>query len=562
MENTLEIFGFNITKKAPKQSLEVLELEQDGDTAVVEDAGYGSWGGVIDGMDQTQLQRSADEIERIRSYREIAATSEVDEALTEIRNEVFVFDVPGKKAFEPSFLEDGDSDVSPAIQKKVMAEFEEIYAVTKFHDAGIDYFNRWYIDGRLYVQKVVDKNSPAKGIKKTIILDPLNIRKVKLIRRDADNLTFDLKNVDEFYAYSRRFDDSLRFGVTNVVSYGAYTQVGARIRKDAIAYADSSLRDLSTGRVVSYLDKAIVPYNNLKMMEDSMVIFRVVRAPQRRAIYVDVGNLQKNKSDAYMKEVMSRFKNRMTYDSKTGLLSDRRNVLSMIEDYWLPRREGSKGTEIQTLDGQDANGALEEVEYYRDKLWRALGVPRSRFGENSQSFMFGKGIEIQRDEYRFKKFLNNLRRHFLVWFEDVLKTQLVLKKVITEDEWDKIRRAFHWSFAEDNGFVEYKESEIINNRVNTLAAVDPYVGKYFTVDWVRRNVLRQTDEEIKTQDEQMKKEEKAGLYDKDIEDGNQFQPPAKQPAPARPDQGSSDGGSESSSETVRKRTVEVRTESE
>lgn len=515
----MEIFGFSITKKTPKVNLEVLEIDNDGDTTVIEDDGIGSYAGVLDGTG-TGLERSADEVEKIKNYREIAASSEVDEALTEIRNEVFVFDVPGKRAFEPEFLPDSESMVTPAIRSKIIKEFENMYSVTQFHDRGIEYFNRWYIDGRLYMQKVVEKTNASKGIRRVQVLEPLNIRKIKLVPREMDSLAINANAVDEFYAYSRRFDNAVRFGVTNVMSYGAYTQAGARIKPDAIAYADSSLRDLHSGRVVSHLDKAIVPYNNLKMMEDAMVIFRVVRAPQRRAIYVDVGNLQKNKSDSYMKEVMARFKNRMTYDSKTGTLSDRRNVLSMIEDYWLPRREGSKGTEIQTLEGQDANGTLEEVEYYRDKLWRSLGVPRSRFGENAQSFVFGRGIEIQRDEYRFKKFLNHLRRYFLVWFEDVLKTQLVLKKIILEEEWDDVRRSFNWIYAEDNAFVEFKESEIINSRIGTLASIDPYVGKYFSIDWVRRNVLRQSDEEIKTANTDMDKEEAAGLYDKEIEDGN------------------------------------------
>ena len=515
----MEIFGFSITKKTPKVNLEVLEIDNDGDTTIIEDDGVGSYAGVLDGTG-VGLERPADEVEKIRNYREIAASSEVDEALTEIRNEVFVFDVPGKKAFQPEFLPDEESFVTPAIREKIMKEFDLMYSVTEFHDRGIEYFNRWYIDGRLYMQKVVEKSNAAKGIRRVQVLDPLNIRKIKLVPRENDSLTINSNNVDEFYAYSRRFDSTVKFGVTNVMSYGAYTQAGARIKPDAIAYADSSLRDLHTGRVVSNLDKVIVPYNNLKMMEDAMVIFRVVRAPQRRAIYVDVGNLQKNKSDSYMKEVMARFKNRMTYDSKTGTLSDRRNVLSMIEDYWLPRREGSKGTEIQTLEGQDANGTLEEVEYYRDKLWRSLGVPRSRFGENAQSFVFGRGIEIQRDEYRFKKFLNHLRRYFLVWFEDVLKTQIVLKKIILEEEWETVRRSFFWTFAEDNAFVEFKESEIINSRIGTLASIDPYVGKYFSIDWVRRNVLHQTVEEIKASNKDMDTEEAAGMYDKDIEDDN------------------------------------------
>ena len=563
-----EIFGFTIQKKTAKEELRVLELDSDQGGATTITTAEGSPGmtfeaGVQTGLDADSAMVPADEVEKIRKYREIAMTSEVDEALTEIRNEVFIFDVPGKRAFDIDFSDDDDKAPSPAIQKKIVEQFAYLYDITDFHDRGIEYFNHWYVDSRIHFQKVVDQKKPQDGIKKIQFLEPLNIRKVRVVKKDPATGTIDLNKIVEYFIYARKFDPTMKFGVTNVVDYESVPGSALKIRSDAICTADSGLRDANTGKIIGYLDKAIVPYNNLKMMEDSMVIFRVVRAPQRRAIYVDVGQLQKNKADSYMKEIMARFKNRMTYDAKTGMLSDRRNVMSMIEDYWLPRREGGKGTEITTLDGQDASGALEEVEYYRDKLWRALGVPRSRFGENAQSFVFGKGIEIQRDEYRFKKFLDNLRRYFLEWFEDLLKTQLVLKKIITEDEWDDIRRTFFWTFAEDNAFVEYKESEIINNRINTLAAIDPYVGKYFTVDWVRKKVLRQTDLEIKAENDQMAKEEKEGIYDKEVdENGNTLSDPRYFNAPngrtttVQPS-GTDDGASES--ETVSKKSVTVTT---
>ena len=561
-----ELFGFELKRKAPKGELRVLEIGNEMTDGAVISAPEGSdmtyEAGVVNGLDADSALVPADEVEKIKKCREISMTSEVDEALTEIRNEVFIFDIPGKKAFDIDFM-DSDDAPSAAIQKKIAEQFSKLYDVTEFHDRGIEYFNRWYVDSRIYFQKVVDSKRLSEGILKIQFLEPLNIRKVRVVPKNSQNGTIDLNKIGEYYVYARKFDSTMRFGVTNVVDYESVPGSALKITPELIAFADSGMRDANSGRIAGYLDKAILPFNNLKMMEDSMVIFRVVRAPQRRAIYVDTGQLQKNKADSYMKEIMARFKNRMTYDTKTGLLSDRRNVLSMIEDYWLPRREGGKGTEIQTLDGQDASGALEEVEYYRDKLWRSLGVPRSRFGENSQSFVFGKGIEIQRDEYRFNKFLNSLRRYFLEWFEDLLKTQLILKKVITESEWPAIRRTFYWTFAEDNAFVEYKESEIINNRINTLAAVDPYVGKYFTVDWVRRNILRQTDLDIKTENDQMEKEEKEGVYDNPIEDDGQppfgNQQPAPQSSPGKSG-GEADGKAGNETEVTRKRTVKIEVE--
>ncbi|ASD50374.1 portal protein [Acidovorax phage ACP17] len=542
----MEIFGIEIKrKKAPKEELRVLDLNDElADAGVVldgGDAGISSQGGVFDGIGEGAATVPADEVELIRRYREIAVTGEVDEALQEIRNEVFIFDVPGKRAFDIDFT-DEDGAPSPSIQKKIAAEVATLYNVIDFHRNGTKLFDSWYINGKIHIQKVVDKRNPKLGILHTQILDPLNIRLVKYVKKEAGEIGVDLNKIQSWYMYGRTFDEKIKYGVVNVIDYGQSVS-GLRIHPDSIAYADSGIRDLNTGKSIGYLYKALTPYNNLKMMEDAMVIFRVVRAPQRRAIYVDVGQLQKNKADGYMKEIMARFKNKMTYDSKTGTLADRRNILSMQEDYWLPRREGSKGTEITTIDGQDTSGVIEEVEYYRDKLWRALGVPRSRFGDQAQSFVFGKGIEIQRDEYRFKKFINNLRRYFLEFFADCLRTQLILKNIITPEDWPDIHRTMFWTFAEDNAFVEYKESEIINNRINLLDACDKYVGKYFTVDWVRKNVLRQTDLEIQAETDQMDREEKEGLYDREVDDeGNdvtqpKFFPRESNPAFGVPDQG-------------------------
>jgi hypothetical protein len=272
---------------------------------------------------------------------------------------------------------------------------------------------------------------------------------------------------------------------------------GLKIHPDAISYSDSGIYDKNSNTVLGHLYKAIVPFNNLRLMEDSLIVYRVSRAPERRVIYVDVGNLPKNKAEQYMRDLMNRFKNKLVYDSRTGSVVDRKNILSMIEDYWVPRRDGGRGTEISTLPGGENLGIVEDVTYFKNKLYQSLNVPISRFQDEPPTFVFGKGTEINRDEYRFKKFIDRLRQRFMSLFEDLLRTQLLLKNVITDQDWEIIRRSLQWEFAEDNNFVEYKESEILNNRINTLTQIDPFVGKYFTKDWVLRNVLKFSDEEAK-----------------------------------------------------------------
>lgn len=496
----MELFGFELKRKKEKETLETFAIERD---TTAEGVMFEGMGGIhAHPWESTQLP--TEQIELIRTYRRLAKTSEIDEALQEIRNEIFIFDVPGERAFELMFTEETGSP-SVSIQKKIQEEFKEIYQIMDFHNRGIQYFEDWYVDSRLVLHKIIDANHPKEGIQRIDFIDPLNIRKIRIIPKPDRNGIFDVSKIREFYVYAQNFDNRYNFSRVTDVQFGTSVQ-GLQINPDVITFVDSGHFDREMGRYIGYLDKAVVPYNNLKMMEEAMLIFRVVRAPMRRAIYIDVASMQKNKADQYMKDMMSRFKNKMVYDSKTGQLMDRRNILSMMEDYWLPRRDGGKGTEIQTLDGADSQHMLEEVEYYRDRLWRALNVPKSRFGEQAQSFIFGKGIEIQRDEYRFKKFLDLLRQRFMRVIEDILKTQLVLKNVIIESEWDELRRFMFWQYAEDNAFVEFKESELISNRINMLQAVDPFVGKYFSAEWVRRKILRQSEEEIMTEDERMKNE--------------------------------------------------------
>ncbi|QFR57754.1 portal protein [Stenotrophomonas phage Moby] len=490
-----EVDSFNIDKEMTSEAV-IVDHYGQGDTAI--DGGFNV-------VPYQLAEVPAEKQELIRNYRELAASPEVDEALTEIRNEVFIFDVPDKKAIELDFTE--ESDLPQSIKNKILDAYEHVYGkVLSFDHRGIQYFDDWYVDGCIYLEKRVIKGKEKQGVHSVSEIDPTRIRKVRLLPK-PDPITgeFDVNAIQEFYLYSNFDPKMFPMNQTIQVNYGS-PLVGRRIHKDAITYVHSGLFDRNLGQYVSFLKKAIIPFNNLKMMEDAMVIFRVVRAPQRRAFYVDVSGMQKNKADAYMKGLSAQFKNKMVYDSTKGTLSNRRAIQTMLEDYWLPRRDGGKGTEVQTIDGQNAQDIMDEIEYLRDKLWRALGIPRSRFGDQPSTFVFGKGIEIQRDEYRFTKFLHLLRSRFILVIEDLLRTHLILTGVIKQSEWCDIREALDWQYTEDNAFVEFKESEIINNRLDSLARIQPYVGTYYSIDTVMRKILRMTDEEIKLEQEKMKTE--------------------------------------------------------
>lgn len=515
----MELFGNLKLKQKIDDPGELRTFGLDKETTserIVPQEWYRDHGGITS-IPYELTQIPSEELELIRSYRELAASAEVDEALQEIRNEIFIFDVPQKKAFELDFAE--ESELSDSIKKKVNEEFNYLYNLIDFDTVGIQWFDDWFVDSKLYLHKIIDQNRPKLGIKKVNVIDPLKIRKLRVVPTPDPDGTYDISQVKNLYVYSNFDHRTQPLGQPIQIYHGQHIN-GMQIAEEAITYVHSGLFDRSLGRYVGYLKKAILPFNNLKMMEDAMVIFRVVRAPSRRAFYVDVSGLQKNRAEAYMKDLMSKFKNKMVYNTKTGTLSDRRNIMSMTEDYWLPRRDGQRGTEITTIEGQTAQEILEEVEYFRDKLWRALGVPRGRFGQDQQSFVFGKGVEIQRDEYRFGRFLATLRSRFIVFMEDLLKTQLVLKKIIKPSEWEEVRHSILWQYTEDNAFVEYKESEILTNRMNSLSALEPHIGKYYSRNWVKKNVLRLTDEEIKTMDEEIEEERKEELKRQKEEGGD------------------------------------------
>lgn len=500
--NLLEMFGFQTKKGKPmEQETFTLEREELTDGLAIEVNPSGG----LSSLSYENTVVPADERDLINSYRSMAQSSDVDLALNEIRNEVFIYDIPGERAFDLAFTEEGGAP-SKKIQDKIIEEFRELYQVLDFTNRGPQYFDEWYINGKLFLHKVVDEDNKKDGITAVVIVDPLKIRKVRLLPRPNGDGTIDKSLIRELYVYNNLFSTQTgTYAPISDISFGTLVQ-GLQIEPDSICYINSGNYDYTLGRYVGYLKKAILPYNNLRMMEDAMLIFRVVRAPMRRVFYIDVGALQKNKAEEYMKSMMNRFKVKMVYDTKTGALSDRRNIQSMMEDYWLPRRDNGKATEVQNLEGQDSNNILEEVNYYKRKLFEAANVPISRFSDNPAPFVFGRGIEIQRDEYRYKKFLDKLRQKFMQIWDDLLRTQLVLKGIITDDEWADIRRYFFWNYSEDNAFVELKESEILNSRLMLLQAMDPFVGKYFSKEYVRRKVLRQDEDEADQEDEQMEKE--------------------------------------------------------
>jgi hypothetical protein len=473
-------FGFNLKTDKPKSNLEAIDIDhEDGSTEVVT-----PFGGIMSLTSDT-YQLPVSEVELIKTYRTLALTSDVDRVLNEIRNEIFIFDVPDKKAIDLTFDETNEQKLlSKATLKKIKTEYDILYEILDFQRRGLEYFDRWYIDGRIFLHKIVNSDKLKDGIQKIIRIDPLKIKRIVEYPQPNAEGIYDLNKTKVYYVFS---------DVGDVFSDNRTSRCMI-ISKDAIAYCDSGIYDYATGVALSNLWKMVVPYNNMKMMEEALLIYRVVRSPERRAFYISTGNLSKPKAEQYIKELMNRFKNKLVYDSRTGTVVDRKNVMSMVEDYWLPRREDGKGTEIQPLPGATNLGTIDDVELFKKKFLDASNIPASRFKDELASFTFGRTNEISRDEYRFKKFLDRLRNRFVILFEDLLKTQLMLKNIITETDWDAIKRSIVWVYAEDNNFVQWKEAEVLNSRIESMVSIDPLVGKYFDRAWVLRNVMKLTDE--------------------------------------------------------------------
>ena len=437
------------------------------------------------------------DIDLIKRYREIAQHPECDMAIEDIINEVIVSDE--RDAAVSVSLD--KLMISDNIKMKVRDEFEEVLRLLNFDEKGHDIFRRWYVDGRIYFHKVIDPKSPRKGLSEIRYIDPRKIKKVREVTKKRDTQGKGVEMIEataEWFVYNEK-------GIS-----AANTNSGLKISADSITYVTSGVIDQTKNMVMGHLHKAIKPTNQLRMIEDAVVIYRIVRAPERRIFYVDVGNLPKVKAEAYLRDVMSRYRNKLVYDASTGEVRDDRKHMSMLEDFWLPRREGAKGTEVSTLSGGQNLGEISDVEYFQKKLYQSLNVPMSRLDADN-GFNMGRAAEITRDELKFTKFVQRLRKRFTGVFNDILKTQLVLKGIITIEDWVKIKEHIQYSFLKDGYFAELKNAEILRERLSLAQEVSPYVGKYYSVEYVRKNILQQSDEDIIEIDRQIAGEVKSGI---------------------------------------------------
>lgn len=427
--------------------------------------------------------------ELINRYRSMMLAPEIDTAVEEITNEAIVT----SEIEQPVKLILDRLDQSDSVKKKIAEEFENILSLLEFKSKGFDYFRRWYIDARLYFHTITDETNPGKGIIELRYIDPLNIKKVRLTEKEKQDGVEIIKKIEEFYLYNK---DTTETSVPTGSSPGTTALNGIKISPDSIVYITSGLYDPQRRLIYGYLHKAIRVLNQLKMMEDSMVIYRISRAPERRIFYIDVGGLPKAKAEAYMKSLINQHRSKLVYDARTGEIRDERKYLSAIEDYWFPRREGGRGTEVTTLEGAQNLSQLADVEYFLKKLCKALNVPYSRIENEQKSFQIGKSTEITRDEVKFGKFIDRLRNKFSELFFELLKKQLILKNIIKDVDWDDIKKKVHFSFLNDMYFAELKELEIKQERLNALGSIEPYVGKYYSKYWVQKHILNQSDEDI------------------------------------------------------------------
>jgi len=476
-----EFFGFEIKRKEKELGAVTPPATDDGTYDI---SGGGFYSTILD-----TDGRSRTEDDLIRRYRDIAIQPECDSAIEDIVSEAIASD---ERDMCVSVVLD-NLQVSATIKKRIKEEFERILQLLDFNNKAHDIFRRWYVDGRIFYHKVIDSKNPRKGIQQLRYIDPRKIKKVREVQTGKRGQVDVVKKFKEFYIYNQHGHQ-----VNN-------TSTGVKLTFDSIAYCPSGLIDMHKGTVLSYLNKAIKPVNQLRMIEDSVVIYRISRAPERRIFYIDVGNLPKIKAEQYLKDVMNRYRNKLVYDASTGEIRDDRNHMSMLEDFWLPRREGGRGTEITTLPGGANLGEIDDITYFQRKLYRSLNVPISRL-EAEQNFSLGRSTEITRDELKFTKFVSKLRKKFSVIFNDLLRTQLILTGVIAEEEWKQMSEHIQFDFLQDNNFTELKNAELLKERLEMLSQVENYVGTYFSKEWVKKNVLHLTDDEIGEMQKQMDSE--------------------------------------------------------
>ena len=518
-----KLFGFSIddaSKKPDSIVSPVPKSNEDGVDYFVQSGFYGQYVD-IEGVYRT-------EFDLMRRYREMALHPECDAAIEDVVNEAIVSDLYDS----PVEIELTNVNASDNLKKKIREEFRTIKEMMDFDKKSHEIFRNWYVDGRLYYLKVIDVKNPQDGIQEIRYIDPMKIKFVRQEKKSDKNTLVNIQSptdikkdiypeIEEYYVFTPKPNYP-----TGTFSSAGNTKGSIKIAKDSVTYVTSGLFDRNKGTCLSYLHKAIKSLNQLRMIEDSLVIYRLSRAPERRIFYIDVGNLPKVKAEQYLKEVMSRYRNKLVYDASTGEVRDDRKFMSMLEDFWLPRREGGRGTEITTLPGGQNLGELTDVEYFQKKLYRSLNVPESRIASDG-GFNLGRSSEILRDELKFAKFVGRLRKRFANMFSDMLKTQLVLKNIITPEDWDQINDHIQYDFLYDNQFAELKESELMNERLGLVATIEPYIGKYFSVEYVRKRVLRQTDQEIIDIDAQIDKEIKDGI----IPDPNSVDPITGEPLP-------------------------------
>jgi hypothetical protein len=476
-----QLFGFEIKRKN-EEPVESFAPEIKDDGAVVVAAG-GAYGTFVD-LDGTARNES----ELVAKYREISLQPEIEMAVDDIVNEAIDAD-----SDEIVQLNTDNIEYSDQVKNLIKEEFQNVLDLFNFQTEAYELFKRWYIDGRMYYHIIIDETKPREGIKELRYLDPRKVRKIREVKRKPKGAITVLNTQREYYLYNdRSFSPA---GGNAGMPIDTSTTAGLRISPDSVLHVTSGLMDKNNSLVYSYLQKAIRPLNQLRTLEDATVIYRISRAPERRIFYIDVGNLPKVKAEQYIRDMMVRHKNRLVYDAATGEVRDDRKYMTMLEDYWLPRREGNRGTEITTLPAGQNLGEMQDVQYFQRKLYQALNVPMSRL-ESGTGFNLGRSAEISRDEVKFTKFVGRLRRRFSQLLLKTLEKQLILKGIVSESDWPDISNRLNFDFKIDNHFEEFKDAEVLSNRINTLNAVQPYIGKYYSDMWIRKNILKQNDEEI------------------------------------------------------------------
>ena len=504
-----QLFGFQIQRKEGKKGQSPVPPNAEESIAVAAGGYYGTY---VDTDNQAR-----NEYEMIRRYRDMALHPECDSAVDEVVNEFVVSDAHDT----PVEINLDNLDAGMGIKKKIRDEFEYLKRLLNFDNRAHEIVRSWYIDGRLYYHKVIDLENPKKGITELRYIDPMKIKKVRQkldqkknldsLQRQAIKgtaLEYEYGTFVDYYLYNPK--GFYKGGVLGPVGDMSLSQ-GVKMAVDSITFCPSGLQDLNKRMTLGFLHKAIKSLNQLRMIEDSLVIYRLSRAPERRIFYIDVGNLPKVKAEQYLRDVMSRYRNKLVYDANTGEMRDDKKHMSMLEDFWLPRREGGRGTEITTLPGGQNLGELKDVEYFKKKLYNSLNLPPSRLTDDNKGFNLGKTTEVLRDELKFTKFIGRLRKRFSEMFQDMLKTQLILKGVIAPEDWEDMKEHIQYDFLFDNHFNELKNIEMFNQRIATVTQMDPFVGKYFSVAHVRKEVLGQTNRDMRELDREMQQEIDAGI---------------------------------------------------